>query len=98
MASLILTLLLQLALNYPILPPHSNNGVLHSLVVRQLWELDVGGSNPSAPTNLQARIRTIIFNSTDGSYYAGEGLKMSTAQSRIIFNKVIQRCVVEPAL
>ena len=29
----------------------ANNGVLHSLVVRQLWELDVGGSNPSAPTN-----------------------------------------------
>lgn len=28
----------------------ANNGVLHSLVVRQLWELDVGGSNPSAPT------------------------------------------------
>ena len=25
-------------------------GALHSLVVRQLWELDVGGSNPSAPT------------------------------------------------
>jgi hypothetical protein len=42
-------------------PPHSpiGLGALHSLVVRQLWELDVGGSNPSAPT---------IFQAVSGSY------------------------------
>ena len=31
------------------------DGALHSLVVRQLWELDVGGSNPSAPTNFPSQ-------------------------------------------
>ena len=38
-------------------PPHILEpfGALHSLVVRQLWELDVGGSNPSAPTNFLAK-------------------------------------------
>ena len=29
---------------------HYDNGALHSLVVRLLWEQNVGDSNPLAPT------------------------------------------------
>ena len=33
-------------------------GALHSLVVRLLWEQNVGGSNPLAPTNSDTDIKT----------------------------------------
>ena len=38
---------------YYIIRTESLFGALHSLVVRLLWEQNVGGSNPLAPTNFK---------------------------------------------